>query len=184
MPHTAKRLNSILSTEQRNWNEAGQLDLLSSNHELNKASLLFEKIEDKDVEAQVTKLMETKKMNEAAENTPDLPALKDEIVFDDFLKMDLRVGEIKTAEKVEKSNKLLKFSVNMGIETRTILSGVAKHFTPDEMVGKKVTVMANLAPRKIMGIESQGMLLFAENPDGKLVAVSPGDDAENGARIA
>lgn len=123
-------------------------------------------------------------MNEQENIVPELQALKEEIVFDDFVKMDLRVGEIKTAEKVEKSNKLLKFTVDMGMETRTILSGVAKHFSPEEMIGKKVTVMANLAPRKIMGIESQGMLLFAENSDGKLVAVNPEMEAENGATIS
>ncbi|WP_420578063.1 methionine--tRNA ligase [Ekhidna sp.] len=184
LPFTADRLLTILNVGKRTWEEAGQIDFLPNDHQLNKASLLFEKIEDKDVEAQVNKLLETKKMNEQANNAPDLPTLKDEIVFDDFMKMDLRVGEIKTAEKVEKSNKLLKFTVDMGLETRTILSGVAKHFSPEEMIGKKVTVMANLAPRKIMGVESQGMLLFAENPDGKLVAVSPGDNAENGASIA
>lgn len=184
LPFTAQKLTGILNTKKRGWTEAGGVDFLSDGHQLNEATLLFEKIEDKAVEAQVNKLLETKKMNEQENTTPDLPKLKDEIVFDDFLKMDLRVGEIKTAEKVEKSNKLLKFTVDMGLETRTILSGVAKHFIPEEMVGKKVTVMANLAPRKIMGVESQGMLLFAENSDGKLVAVSPGEDAENGASIA
>lgn len=184
LPHTAQKLISILNTEKKAWSEAGGVDYLPNDHQLSKATLLFEKIEDKDVEKQVNKLLETKKMNEQETNTPDLPALKDEIVFDDFMKMDLRVGEIKTAEKVEKSNKLLMFTVDMGLETRTILSGVAKHFTPEEMIGKKVTVMANLAPRKIMGVESQGMLLFAENADGKLVAVNPGKDAQNGATIA
>jgi methionyl-tRNA synthetase len=184
LPFTSERLLSIMNIEKRNWDQAGQTDFLPNGHQMNKAVLLFEKIEDKDVEAQVNKLLETKKMNEQENSTPDLPALKDEIVFDDFMKMDLRVGEIKTAEMVEKSNKLLKFTVDMGLETRTILSGVAKHFTPEEMIGKKVTVMANLAPRKIMGVESQGMLLFAENSDGKLVAVSPGEGAENGAGIA
>ncbi len=183
LPLTAKRLEEILNTEKRAWIDAGGIDFLPDNHQLNKATLLFEKIEDKEVEAQVNKLLETKKMNEQENSKPELPALKEEIVFDDFMKMDLRVGEIKTAEKVEKSNKLLKFTVDMGLETRTILSGVAKHFTPEEMIGKKVTVMANLAPRKIMGVESQGMLLFAENSDGKLVAVSPGADAENGGTI-
>ncbi len=184
LPFTSGRLVQILNTEKKTWNDAGGVDFLPDNHQLNKATLLFEKIEDKEVEAQVNKLLETKKMNEQENNAPELPAMKDEIVFDDFMKMDLRVGEIKTAVKVEKSNKLLQFTVDMGMETRTILSGVAKHFTPEEMVGKKVTVMANLAPRKIMGVESQGMLLFAENSDGKLVAVSPGDDAQNGASIA
>lgn len=184
LPFTADRLTQILNTEKRTWAEAGGMDFLPNHHQLNKATLLFEKIDDKEVEAQVNKLLETKKMNEQENSTPDLPALKEEIVFDDFLKMDLRVGEIKSAMKVEKSNKLLQFTVDMGLETRTILSGVAKHFTPEEMVGKKVTVMANLAPRKIMGVESQGMLLFAENSDGKLIAVNPGADAENGASIA
>lgn len=184
LPHTANKLIGILNTKKLPWADAGGVDYLANGHQLNKATLLFEKIEDADVEKQVNKLLETKKMNEQETNTPEVPALKDEIVFDDFMKMDLRVGEVKTAEKVEKSNKLLMFTVDMGLETRTILSGVAKHFTPEEMVGKKVTVMANLAPRKIMGVESQGMLLFAENSDGKLVAVNPGKDAENGATIA
>lgn len=184
LPFTSNRLNGILDLPKRSWVEAGSVDLISEGHQLKKAELLFEKIEDAEVEKQVNKLLETKKMNEQETNKPDQPELKSEIVFDDFLKMDLRVGEIKTAEKVEKSNKLLKFSVDMGLETRTILSGVAKHFTPEEMIGKKVTVMANLAPRKIMGVESQGMLLFAENSDGNLVAVSPGEDAENGATIS
>lgn len=184
LPFTSEKLITILDGEKRSWKEAGAIDLLRSGHQLNKAELLFEKIENEVVEAQVNKLLETKKMNEQENVSPDLPALKDEIIFDDFMKMDLRVGEIKTAEKVEKSNKLLKFTVDMGMETRTILSGVAKHFSPEDMIGKKVTVMANLAPRKIMGIESQGMLLFAENSDGKLVAVSPDKEAQNGATIS
>ncbi len=184
LPFTSEKLNAILNTKGWEWADAGSADLISANHQINKAELLFDKIEDQGVEKQVNKLLETKKMNEQENSTPDLPSLKDEVVFDDFIKMDLRVGEIKTAEKVEKSNKLLKFTVDMGLETRTILSGVAKHFTPEEMIGKKVTVMANLAPRKIMGIESQGMLLFAENSDGKLVVVSPDKDAENGAGIS
>jgi methionyl-tRNA synthetase len=182
LPFTAEKLNKILNRKSSQWNAAGSNDLLDELHQLNKAELLFDKIEDKVVEAQVNKLLETKKMNE--QENSDLTPLKDEIVYDDFVKMDMRVGEIKTAEAVEKSNKLLKFTVDMGLETRTILSGIAKFFSPEEMVGKKVVVMANLAPRKMMGTESQGMLLFAENADGKLVAVNPGDDAENGAVVA
>ena len=123
-------------------------------------------------------------MNEKEATTPKVSPQKEEIAFDDFMKMDMRVGEILEAEKVEKSNKLLKFKVDTGIDQRTIVSGVAKHFTPEEMVGKKVTVLVNLAPRKIMGIESQGMLLFAENEDGSLKAVAPAGDAENGAGIS
>jgi methionyl-tRNA synthetase len=109
---------------------------------------------------------------------------KELVTFDDFAKMDLRVGQIKTAEKVEKSDKLLKFTVDTGLDTRVIVSGIAKHFTPEEMIGKKVVVLSNLAPRKIMGVESQGMLLFAENADGKLKAVAPDEGAENGAGIS
>jgi len=184
LPSTATRLRNILNLQGLSWDHAGGADLLPAGHTLNKAELLFEKIEDKEIETQINKLEDTKKMNEQASNAPEVPSFKEEVVFDDFLKMDLRVGEIKAAEKVEKSNKLLKFSVDMGRETRTILSGVAKYFSADEMVGKKVVVMANLAPRKIMGVESQGMILFAENPDGQLVAVSPGEDAVNGAVIA
>jgi methionyl-tRNA synthetase len=184
LPITAKRLLRILNTSTKDWSDAGSIDLLSAEHQMNEAELLFEKIEDKTVEQQVNKLEETKKMNEQENSVPEVQPMKEAIVFDDFMKMDLRVGEIKTAEAVEKSNKLLKFTVDMGSETRTILSGVAKHFSPEEMIGKKVTVMANLAPRKIMGVESQGMLLFAENSDGKLVAVNPGKEAQNGAVIA
>jgi len=184
LPFTAGKLTSVLGIEKKKWNAAGFINLIKPGHQLNEAVLLFEKIEDREVEAQVNKLLETKKRNEQENQVPDLPALKDEISFDDFTKMDLRVGEIKTAEKVAGSSKLLRFSVDMGLETRTILSGVAKHFTPEEMTGKKVTVAANLAPRRIMGITSQGMLLFAENSDGKLLAVSPGQDAENGALIS
>ncbi|MDE0472289.1 MAG: methionine--tRNA ligase [Ekhidna sp.] len=183
LPFTAEKLTSILAIKKSTWDKAGSVDLIASDHQLNKTVLLFEKMEDKEVAAQVNKLLKTKKMNEQEGRLSDLPAMKEEILFNDFTKMDLRVGEIKTAEKLEKSDKLLKFSVDIGLETRTILSGVAKHFTPQAMIGKKVIVVANLAPRRIMGVESQGMLLFAENRDGKLIAVSTDDDAQNGASI-
>lgn len=184
LPFTSKKLIAMLNQEQFSWDQAGQMDLLEVGKPIAEATLLFEKIEDTDVEKQVQKLMDTKKANEA-ENAPKIVVpQKENIQYDDFVKMDLRVGEIKTAEAVEKSNKLLKFTVDTGIDQRTIVSGIAKHFTPEEMIGKKVVVMANLAPRKIMGIESQGMLLFAENADGKLCAVSPDLQAENGASIA
>ncbi len=162
---------------------AKRFDLLTSGKGINKASLLFEKIEDKTVDAQVQKLMDTKAANEAGNNENIAPA-KDEIKFDDFMKMDLRVGEVKHAEKVEKSNKLIKMTVETGLDNRTIVSGIAKHFAPEEMVGKKVVVLANLAPRKIMGIESQGMLLFAENENGELKSVSPDPTTDIGATIA
>ena len=184
LPFTSDKLRKMLNQKEVAWSMAGGLGLLAEGQQINEGVLLFDKIEDETVEAQVQKLMDTKKANEAANEAPKVAPAKDEVVFDDFMKMDLRVGEIKTAEKVEKSNKLLKFTVDTGLDVRTIVSGVAKHFTAEEMVGKKVVVMSNLAPRKIMGIESQGMLLFAENADGSLKAVSPDKDAENGAGIA
>jgi len=184
LPFTSAKLRTMLDQKHLDWDKAGSIGLLDDGHQIGEGILLFEKIEDKTVEEQVQKLMDTKKANEAAEQTPQVAPAKEAINFDDFMKMDLRVGEIKTAEKVEKSNKLLKFTVDTGLDQRTIVSGIAKHFTPEEMIGKKVVVMANLAPRKIMGIESQGMLLFAENEDGSLKAVSPDAGAENGATIS
>lgn len=183
LPFTSAKLRNMLNQKEVSWKQAGGLNLLDAGGAINEAVLLFEKIEDETVEKQVQKLMDTKKANEAAAGAKVAPA-KELVTFDDFMKMDLRVGEIKTAEKVEKSNKLLKFTVDTGLDQRTIVSGIAKHFTPEEMIGKKVVVMANLAPRKIMGIESQGMLLFAENEDGSLKAVSPDSAAENGAGIS
>lgn len=184
LPFTSDKLRKMLNQTEVAWSMAGGLGLMADGQQINEGVLLFDKIEDETVEAQVQKLMDTKKANEAANEVPKVAPAKDEVVFDDFMKMDLRVGEIKTAEKVEKSNKLLKFTVDTGLDVRTIVSGVAKHFTAEEMVGRKVVVMSNLAPRKIMGIESQGMLLFAENADGSLKVVSPDKDAENGAGIA
>lgn len=184
LPFTSGKLKAMLNQKEISWSKAGGLDLLQAGMTINEGILLFEKIEDDTVEAQVQKLMNTKKANEAEAKQPTVKPAKAEVTFDDFMKMDLRVGEIKTAEKVEKSNKLLKFTVDTGLDQRVIVSGVAKHFSPEEMIGRKVVVMANLAPRKIMGIESQGMLLFAENADGSLKAVSPDNDAENGACIA
>lgn len=184
LPFTSEKLRKMLNQTNIQWDQAGTIDLLDEGSKIEEPILLFEKIEDKVVEEQVQKLMDTKKANEAAAAAPQVTPAKEEVVFDDFMKMDLRVGEIKTAEKVEKSNKLLKFTVDTGLDNRTIVSGIAKHFTPEEMIGKKVVVMANLAPRKIMGIESQGMLLFAENADGSLKAVSPDQSADNGATIS
>lgn len=183
LPFTSTKLRQILNQQSFGWELAGEADLLHAGDPISEATLLFEKIEDETVEKQVQKLLDTKKANAAAAAGPKVAAAKPAIEFDDFMKMDLRVGQIKTAEKVEKSNKLLKFTVDTGLDQRTIVSGIAKHFTPEEMIGKKVMVLANLAPRKIMGIESQGMLLFAENEDGTLKAVSPDSAAENGACI-
>ncbi|MFY0600857.1 MAG: methionine--tRNA ligase [Cyclobacteriaceae bacterium] len=185
LPFSSDKLQNMLNLKGKNWGDAGGLGLLENGHQIEKASLLFEKIEDETVESQVQKLMDTKKANEAeALIIPEVAPAKESITYDDFMKMDLRVGEILTAEKVEKSNKLLKFTVDTGLDQRTIVSGVAKHFGAEEMIGKKVVVLTNLAPRKIMGVESQGMLLFAENSDGALVSVTPDSKGQNGATIA
>jgi methionyl-tRNA synthetase len=181
MPFTAEKIRDMFSLEEISWESAGNGELLRKGLSLKKAGLLFEKIEDNTIEDQINKLLATKQSMEKASNiTPQ----KEVMTYDDFMKMDLRVGEILTAEPVPKSNKLLKFTVDTGIDQRTIVSGIAKHFKPEEMIGKKVTVLANLAPRKIMGVESQGMLLFAENVDGSLKSVTPGGEAENGATIS
>jgi methionyl-tRNA synthetase len=184
LPFTASKLRDMLKIEKADWNDAGRSDLLAAGHQINKQELLFQKIEDSVVEQQMEKLQKSREAIEKENKKPTVKPMKETIEFDDFMKMDIRVGEILSAEPVPKSNKLLKFTVDTGIDKRTILSGIAKHFSPEEMVGKKVTVLANLAPRKIMGVESQGMILFAENEDGGLKAVSPDDEAENGATIA
>lgn len=184
LPFTAQKLQKTLGTKKINWQEAGNPDLLDADTEIQKGELLFEKIEDDTVAKQVQKLLDTKKANKSTEAATNLKPMKDTIQFDDFVKMDMRVGEILTAEAVPKSNKLLKFTVDTGIDTRTIVSGIAKFFSPEEMIGKKVTVLVNLAPRKIMGIESQGMILFAENEDGTLKALNPDREAQNGATIS
>jgi len=183
LPNTSKKLAAMLNMDEPVWEAAKQFDMLPTDSQIEKPTLLFEKIENEEVEKQVKKLMDTKESNQAEEESQASP-IKDTITYDDFMKMDMRVGEVVTAEPVEKSNKLLKMTVETGVDTRTILSGIAKHFSPEEMVGKKVVVLANLAPRKIMGVESEGMLLFAENADGKLMAVAPDTSAENGAGIS
>ncbi|MFY0654330.1 MAG: methionine--tRNA ligase [Cyclobacteriaceae bacterium] len=177
LPRTSAKLKGLLNLGELDWNAAGSESLLWSGANINKASLLFEKIEDETVEKQIAKLKKPEVEN--ANVTPQ----KEEIAFDDFLKMDMRIGTILEAEPVPKSNKLLKFLVDTGMDKRTILSGIAKHYSPEEMIGKQVTILTNLAPRKIMGIESQGMILMAENEDGALKLIQPNDRADNGAVI-
>lgn len=182
LPKTAEKLRGILGFSNTDWNAAGNANLLASDQKIEKGTLLFEPIEDELVDKQIKKLEEIKKENEGAES--NVAPSKAEIAFDDFMKMDMRVGTILEAEKVPKSSKLLKFKVDTGIDQRTILSGIAKFFTPEEMIGKQVTVLVNLAPRKIMGVESQGMILMAENEDGSLKLLMPHEVADNGATIS
>jgi len=163
------------------WDKAGDIDLLDAGHQLKKPSLLFEQIDDKAIEAQVQRLLDTKKANEVAEHQS--APQKETITFDDFTKMDIRVGTILAAEKVAKTKKLLKLTVDTGIDTRTVVSGIAEFFKAEEIIGKQVSILVNLAPRKLRGIESQGMILMAENADGRLVFVAPTDVVKQGSEV-
>lgn len=183
LPFTAQKLINMLNlTSKPDWSLAGKADLLAAGTKLNPSEHLFTKIEDSVVEAQIQKLLDTKKMNEIANKT--VPELKPTIQFDDFAKLDIRVGTILEAEKMPKSDKLLKFLIDDGIEKRTILSGIAKHYSPEEMIGKQVTFIANLAPRKMMGVESNGMILMAEDRDGALALLQPNKTVWNGAPVS
>ncbi|MCT4624438.1 MAG: methionine--tRNA ligase [Schleiferiaceae bacterium] len=178
LPHTAEKLKSFLAIDELEWSLLDQELILKEGHSLGEFGILFDKIEDKEVDAQIEKLEATKNAD------PDYESVKEEIQFDDFQKIDLRVGTIIEAVKVPKAKKLLNLTIDLGFETRTILSGIAEHYTAEEIVGKKVTVVANLAPRKMRGIESQGMILMGETKEGKLTFADPGQEAENGYPVA
>jgi methionyl-tRNA synthetase len=182
LPESAQKLATMLDLEIGPWATAGRSDALAAGHQLREAALLFGKIEDAVVETQVQKLLDTKKENQLA-STPVTPA-KADISFDDFGQMDLRIGTITAAEKVAKTKKLLKLTVDLGLEERTIVSGIAEHFVPEALVGQQVQVLLNLAPREIKGIQSQGMLLMAENADGSLVLMQPSKPVRNGSGVA
>jgi len=196
LPFTSKKLKNILNVisnggeKSIEWDDVSSKEtLLPAGHTINKSELLFRKIEDKEIQQQLDKLEATKKAN--ASTTLSTGAMdkevapqKDTITFDDFSKLDMRVGTIIEAEKMPKANKLLVLKVDTGLDTRTIVSGIANSFKPEDIVGKKVTVVANLAPRKLRGVESQGMILMTEDKDGKLVFVNPDEDGvSNGETI-
>ena len=201
LPFTSKKIFDMLNLDPASlsWEDAGRQDLLKPGHKLGKASLLYQKIEDEQIEKQVeklhanapqtntvvsnTKAMESKEPASNAASPTEINNPKSEIIFDDFAKIDLRVGTILTAEKVEKADKLLRLSVDLGFEVRTIVSGIAEHFKPEDLIGTQVSVVANLAPRKLRGIESKGMILLAEDATGRLHFVSPKDLTENGSII-
>ncbi|WP_242693356.1 methionine--tRNA ligase [Sabulibacter ruber] len=182
LPETAGKLAAMLNYTPGKWDEAGSPDLIPSGHTIGEAALLFEKIEDAVIEAQVQKLLNTKKENELA-NAVAAPS-KENINFDDFSKIDIRIGTILEAEKVAKTKKLLKLKVDTGIDQRTIVSGIAEHFNPEEIIGQQVSVLVNLAPREIKGIVSQGMLLMAENADGSLAFMQPSKPIVNGGGVS
>jgi methionyl-tRNA synthetase len=187
LPHTTARLKNMLNFAALDavlpvWNTIEtQENLLPANHKIKEAVLLFSRIEDEQIQAQLDKLEATKAANKAT--NPILMQQKEETNYDDFIKMDLRVGEILTAEKMPKTDKLMVMTIDTGIDKRTIVSGIAQHFTAEDLIGRKVTVLANLAPRMLRGVESKGMILLAEH-DGKLVFVNPDDAVVNGATIA
>ncbi len=181
LPFSSRRLKTILNLKDFGWKDTGTIDLLSEGHTSGVAELLFEKIEDEVIIAQVNRLKENKDKMEL-QSQPAEPA-KPEITFEDFSKMDMRIGKVVAAEKVEKSKKLLKLQVDTGIDTRTVLSGIAEHYTPEEIMGKQVTILVNLAPRKIMGVESQGMILMAEDKDGTLKLISTSEPVAPGSSI-
>ena len=179
LPFTSEKLKNMLSVTssgvEMKWSDVSQKEtLLPSGHHINKAELLFRKIEDSEIQTQLDKLEATKKANENANK--ELMPQKDTINFDDFSKLDMRVGTVIEAEKMAKAKKLLVLKVDTGLDVRTIVSGIAESFTPEEIVGKKVTVLINLAPRALRGVESEGMILMTENADGKLVFVNPDEE--------
>lgn len=171
LPKKMDTLRGFMNMESLPWSELGRIDLVVPGHKVNKPSLLFEKIEDAEIQAQVDKLLATKKANELAE--AEAKPAKENIEFDDFAKMDIRVGTIIEAEKVAKTKKLLKLKIDTGIDQRTVVSGIAEYYKPEEIIGQQVSILVNLAPKTLKGIESQGMILMAENADGTLAFVSP-----------
>ena len=183
MPFTAAKLRRMLSVEGFDWERMGGTDLIEAGHRIGTPELLFEKIEDDVIQRQLDKLAATKAANAAAEAAQHVEAQKDEITFDDFQKMDIRVSTILSAEKVAKTKKLLKLKVDTGIDQREIVSGIAEHFTPEELVGRQVLVLVNLAPRELKGTLSRGMILMAEDASGKLRLLGPDDKTTNGAIV-
>lgn len=183
LPHSAQKLRGILNIDTPiTWDTiASKAELLKSTHIIGKQTLLFSKIEDDVITRQLDKLAQTKEENE--KQAIELPPIKETISFEDFSKLDLRVGTITAAEKVKKAKKLLQLEVDLGNEIRTIVSGIAESFSAEEVVGQKVTVLTNLAPRTIRGVESQGMLLMSETAEGKMVFISPDQGGENGFPI-
>ena len=182
LPFSIEKIKQFLNINTLTWDQLGNLNLLAAGHQLGKAELLFEKIEDEAIEEQMQKLMDTKKANEM--NEYKAKPIKSEIVFDDFTKLDLRVATVVECERVPKTDKLLRFLLDDGIGKRTILSGIAEFYpNPEELVGKQVCFIANLAPRKMRGILSEGMILSAENADGTLSLIEPGSKVMPGSTV-
>ena len=190
LPFTSAKLLSFLNTDHLNWDKLGSFDLLAEGHTLGKSELLFEKIEDEVVEKQVQKLHDTKELNESVNKNSSeneevkTKPIKETIEYGDFEKLDIRVGTVLECEKVPKTDKLLRFLLDDGLKQRTILSGIAAYYpNPEELIGKQVCFIANLAPRKMRGFVSEGMILSAENSDGTLALVTPSKDVNPGSLV-
>ncbi|MDC0520793.1 methionine--tRNA ligase [Flavobacteriales bacterium] len=177
MPKKALELAELLNIVLPRWDQAGRDQLINENHIINEPRILFQKIEDEKIDEQI------KKLKNKGQKSNKYPPMKDEITFDEFSKMDLRVGTITAAEKIEKADKLLKLTVDTGIDVRTVVSGIAEHFKPQEVIGQKVSILLNLTPRKIRGVESQGMILMAETEKGELAFISPTKEIDTGNTI-
>lgn len=181
LPFSSEKLRGMLAVGEVKWDELGSIDLLAEGHQLGTPELLFEKIEDSVVEAQVQKLLDMEAANAAANYRAN--DIKADIQFEDFEKLDIRVGTVKACERVPKADKLLKFTIADGLDDRTIVSGIAKHYAPEDLVGRQVCFIANLPPRKLRGIESQGMILSAENFDGSLSVITVDREVKPGSEV-
>jgi methionyl-tRNA synthetase len=182
LPFSSEKLRKMLSIDTFNWNELGRIDILKAGTLLGTSELLFEKIEDETIEVQIRKLLDTKKSNELA--TQKANPVKDNVSFEDFTRLDIRVGTVLDCQKVPKADKLLQFRIADGLQDRTILSGIAAYYpNPEELIGKQVCFIANFEPRKLRGVMSEGMILSAEDADGKLVLIQPGQLVTNGSEV-
>ena len=181
LPFSSAKLRDMLKLSSWSWSNLGSIDLLETGAEILPAQLLFEKIEDAAIDAQIQKLEDTKKQNEINSYKPE--QVKENVSFDEFMKLDIRVGTVLECQKVPKADKLLQFKIDDGMGGRTIVSGIAQHYNPEDLVGKQVCFIANFPPRKLKGIESQGMILSAEDANGRLVVISPSDLVTNGVKV-
>ena len=181
LPFSSAKLRDMLKLSSWSWSELGSIDLLATGAEIAPAELLFEKIEDAAIDAQIQRLEDTKKQNEINSYKPE--EVKENVSFDEFMKLDIRVGTVLECQKVPKADKLLQFKIDDGMGCRTIVSGIAQHYAPEDLVGKQVCFIANFPPRKLKGIESQGMILSAEDANGRLVVISPSDLVTNGVKV-
>lgn len=181
LPFSSAKLRGFINRPDFSWSELGSIDLLAAGHQTNTPELLFEKLEDDVIEAQVQKLLDTKKANEAANHKAN--PIRENVTFDDFLKLDIRVGTVLECTKVPKADKLLQFKIDDGLGGRTILSGIAMYYQPEELIGKQVCFIANFPPRKLKGIDSEGMILSAEDSDGRLIVIGPTGPVKPGSEV-